>query len=399
MKRSLEHREGPSAKRPARHPKVVREKVKLESRRLIIVFDQDAKSEVLAKQCLRSVNDEHAKFPLVRRNKKIQKVMEMSNRETKTQIKAHAVTSKRGDLSEVDCIYGQNMVEVFQHPDYFDFHSVRKFLPLDVWNVTRPHSKSIIAETDFSKEESQEIIPELECDVGVLKRSVQQILAKKTHDVIAINTHPGHHAGPKRLNNYCALNNNAILAAMMKNKKANIKLGVIDIDVHPGDGTHQFIKRYRHLVNRYVSIHCSSKFLNMNSDLGFNGAALKLNKKGKVAPERFTVKIKEVLESWNQARLDIIIVSLGFDTLKADTIAGPEVGFHMLPVHFHEVGDTFGQRPEQILFVQEGGYHVNETAAAFDNLINGFREGRKSYEHMQRQPALQRLSASNAGLR
>jgi acetoin utilization deacetylase AcuC-like enzyme len=214
----------------------------------------------------------------------------------------------------------------------------------------------------------------LERDLGVLKTSVEQLLAKKVHDVIAVNTHPGHHAGPNRAMNYCTLNNIAIAAGLLKEARPSLKLGVLDLDVHPGDGTQEFVKQHQHLIDKYVSIHCTTKFMHMNSSLGSNGRGLRLDKEFKVVPERFIAKIADVLTSWNQERLDVIIVAMGFDTLKRDPLA--KVGFQMLPVHFRAIGHMFSQRPEQIFVVQEGGYNLNETARAFDYLIKGFKRGR-----------------------
>merc|ERR1712032_343715 len=178
----------------------------------------------------------------------------------------------------------------------------------------------------------------------------------------AINTHPGHHAGPARIAGFCMINNAALAAKLMKNAQPRRKLGVIDIDVHPGDGTQQFVKRHRDMLDKYVSIHSSAKFWNVGADLGRNGIALKLDNKRQVSAHRLVNKIDEVLTSWDRARLDVIIVSLGFDTLKLDRTA--QCGFQMLPAHFHQVGHIFAKREEQIFFVQEGGYNLSETADA-----------------------------------
>jgi len=246
--------------------------------------------------------------------------------------------------------------------------------------VMEAESGSVVMQCDFQKKELVAMIADLKGDAGVLKRSVEQLLSKKTHDVIAVNTHPGHHAGPQRISNYCALNNVAIAAQLIKTKAPNRKVGVIDIDVHAGDGTHEFIKQSPQLVDKFVSIHSPVRFFNMNSDLGKSGSSLKLNNQRQVGPERYLANLKEVLDGFNRKHLDIIIVSLGFDTLKNDPEASI-LGYQMLPVHFKEVGHIFAQRPEQIFFIQEGGYNLNETAKAFDYLMKGFRRGRKSLQN------------------
>jgi len=374
----MKRRKMTSTKRPPNSPKGTAAKVKPESRKLIVVFDKDAKSEVLAKRHLKKVDVTSWIFHFVRRNKKIEKIVNMVRKGTKAEMKAQVVTSRKGSLAELDCVYRKPVIEVFQHPECFDF-TKWNWKWQDFWNITKANSKAVIMESNFDKKEMQMIIPELESDIGVLKRSVEQLLAKKTHNVIAVNTHPGHHASPKRAVNYCALNNNVIAARLIKKSNPNLKVGVIDIDVHPGDGTHLFVKQHRHLVDKFVSIHTTEKFWRsrMHSDLGANGVALRKDKKHKVTSQRFIRKIKQVLDTWNQDHLDVIIVSMGFDTLKCDPLAG-DLGFQMLPVDFRAVGNVLSERPEQLLFIQEGGYDVNETATAFEYLVKGFREDRKS---------------------
>jgi acetoin utilization deacetylase AcuC-like enzyme len=230
-------------------------------------------------------------------------------------------------------------------------------------------------QTDYSEDELAALIEDVEYDVGVVKESVRRILDRKDHDVMAINTHPGHHASPQRVAGMCIVNNVALAVKLIKLEAPHLKLGVIDIDVHPGDGTKKFLDRHVGLVERYISIHSAAMFWNMCCDLGASGIALRLDSKRQVSAKRLISKIKNALTTWNQAHLDIVVVALGFDTLKNDRSV--QLGFQMLPVHFQEVGHVFAKRPEQILFLQEGGYNLDETADAFDRVVKGFREGRR----------------------
>lgn len=347
---------------------------KVSKRQLIVVCDKRAKIEVQSRQQVKKVALTNNAFPTVRRNKKILKVLQMLKAETKSNKKMQVVTSRKKGLSEIESLYGQDVAQVFKHPEHFEFNPEKD--KRGIWIVTKEPSSSVIMQTDLTQDDFKVLRDPLERDLGVLKTSVEQLVSKKVHDVIAVNTHPGHHAGPNRAINYCILNNIAIAARLLKEAKPSVRIGVLDLDVHPGDGTHEFVMQNRHLINKYVSIHCTAKFLNMNSSLGSNGVGMRMNKEFKVVPERFIAKIADVLTTWNRERLDVIIVAMGFDTLKRDPLA--KVGFQMLPVHFREIGHIFAQRPEQLFFVQEGGYNLNETARAFDYLIRGFKKGRMS---------------------
>lgn len=348
-----------------------------EPRKLIVVCDKRAKLEVQSRQQVKRVSLYHIRkeegcvFPVVRRNKKILKVLQLLKAGCESNKTIHVVTSKKKGLSEIEGLYGYDFVQVLKHPEKFDFH--RGAPKSGLWSVTKEKSSSVIMETDWNQTDILYLRDPLERDIGVLKTSAEQLLASRVRDVVAVNTHPGHHAGPKRAMNYCTLNNIAIAAKLLKEAKPNLRIGVLDLDVHPGDGTQEFVEQHQHLIRKYVSIHCTTKFMNMNSSLGSNGAGLRLDDGGKVIPERFIAKIAEVLTAWNRERLHVIIVAMGFDTLKRDPF---KVGFQMLPVHFRDIGHMLAQRQEQLFFVQEGGYNLNETASAFDYLIKGFKRGR-----------------------
>jgi acetoin utilization deacetylase AcuC-like enzyme len=345
-------------------------------RQLIVVCDKKAKFEVQARQQVKKVPLTHLRegsyaFPTVRRNKKILKVMQMLKDGSKSNKTIHVVTSQKKGLSEIESLYGHDVVQVLKNPGKFDFH--REKDSKELWNITKKKSSSVIMQADWDQIDFHFLRDPLERDLGVLKTSVEKLLANRAHDVVAVNTHPGHHAGPKRAMNYCTLNNIAIAAQLLKEARPSLQLGVLDLDVHPGDGTQEFVEQHRHLIKKYVSIHCTTKFMNMNSSLGSNGAGLRLDKECKVVPERFIAKIAEVLTAWNRERLDVIIVAMGFDTLKRDPF---KVGFQMLPVHFRDIGYMLAQQRQQLFFVQEGGYNLNETARAFDYLIKGLQRGR-----------------------
>lgn len=317
---------------------------------------------------------------MVRRNKKIQRINQMEKSETDKQVRAQVMTSKKGTFSVAEGVYDKPMLAALRQPEAFVFKRDRETWEYNrtwVWNVMEANSGRVVMKSDFCKKDLGFMVADLKGDVGVLRNSVSQLLAKKTNDVVALNTHPGHHAGPNRISNYCCLNYVAIAATMIKRKAPHLRVGVIDIDVHAGDGTYQFLKENPKLVHKYVSIHTPVMFLNMNSDLVESGVCLKKNRRSEVSSQRYIAKIKEVLDSWNKERLDIIMVSTGFDTLQKDPEAGELLGYQMLPVHFREVGEIFAHRKEQMFFIQEGGYNLNETAKAFEYLVKGFRKGRK----------------------
>jgi len=374
MKRKREHSITPLA----RCHTVAGEGLKSKSHKLIVVFDEAAKTQVEEERFLRKVNCESWDFPKVRRNKKIQKVMQMERADTRTEIPVQLVTTSKQTLSKLDCVYDKSIVKVLQHPQKYLF-TKGDWKHQEYWHIRGSQSNPILMESDFMQDEMSETLPEFESDIGVLMESVRQLMTKKSNDVMAINTHPGHHAAPRRATNYCAFNNAILAVGLMKKKDPNLKVGVIDIDIHPGDGTLRFVKQNRHLLDQFVSIHCGYNFWRsrMGHDFGNHGIKLKCTK-GQVTSLRFQKTIKKVLKAWSTSKLDVIVVGLGFDTLKKDPLGGNSLGFQVLPADFYNVGHTFAQRPEQLFFIQEGGYDVTGSAIAFEYLVRGFRQGRKA---------------------
>jgi len=352
--------------------------IKSKSHKLIVVFDEAAKTQVQEERFLRKVNCENWDFPKVRRNKKIQKVMQMKRADTRTEIPVQLVTTSKQTLSKLDCVYDKSIVKVLQNPQKYEFTKA-DWMHQDYYFIRGSQSNPILMESDFMQDEMSETQEELQSDVGVLNESVRRLMSKKANDVIAINTHPGHHAAPRRATNYCAFNNAVFAAGLLKKKDPHLKVGVIDIDVHPGDGTLRFVKQNRHLLDKFVSIHCGYCFWRsrMGQDFGNHGIKLK-STDGQVTSLRFQKTIKRVLKAWSTSKLDVIIVSLGFDTLKNDPLGGSELGFQVLPADFNNVGHIFAQCPEQLFFIQEGGYDVTGAANAFEHLVTGFRQGRKT---------------------
>eukprot|EP00930_Biecheleria_cincta_P026680 TRINITY_DN18768_c0_g1_i1.p1 TRINITY_DN18768_c0_g1~~TRINITY_DN18768_c0_g1_i1.p1 ORF type:complete len:323 (-),score=52.41 TRINITY_DN18768_c0_g1_i1:338-1306(-) len=291
----------PTARRATLAAKIKLKESKRDCRRLIVVVNRKAKNEVKSGQHLKEVPVRTAsrkklmEFPVVRRNRKIQKVMHMAKACSGTSIAMQVLSAAAGSLSDAACIYDKRVVGVLQHPQSFSYRRAKDVDGVTAWNVMHHASESVVMQTDFSKDELVASHVDMENDIGVLTTSISQLLAKRSHDVIAVNTHPGHHAGPSRVAGFCLLNHIALAASLIKKAKPSWKLGVIDIDVHPGDGTQQFVELYPRMIDKYVSIHSSAQFRNMGADLGANGIALKLDNKRRCrfGSERHCIEIRQ----------------------------------------------------------------------------------------------------------
>lgn len=353
-------------------------------RDLVSVIDRLHKSEVDKNLHCRKVNDENGQFNDVRRNKKIQKIVG-SKEPIKTIISAKQPLNVIPQRFHGKGIYHKNVIGVFNNPEDFKFVKINEedFR----WDVHPKRVESepanVILTTDYSQADLIEMKGDLERDMGVLKASVDYLTSNSHADLLPITTHPGHHAGPNQIANYCIINNGIVTAAMIKQHKPKQKIGILDLDAHPGDGTKQLVEKNDDLIDRYVSLHTDEEFSNMETFRNESKAIIfprseKLKgRKRNVTWGQYASKLQGCLENLSESKLHVLIVCIGFDTLKEDPIAGLEIGFQLLPIHFRKIGAMLAQQNSQIVFIQEGGYDTNLTADAFENLIKGFRVGRK----------------------
>jgi len=346
---------------------------------LAVVYASKSKSEVDAKKHTKGLKDPDTdEFPLVRRNRKIQVVKRVNKAETDKLIAVKVVFSKRASLSEAKCVYAPQVIEALQQPKKFVFKDLVVTHLGDkttLQSIHKSKSSPEIMDVDVELNDLVKLRPELEFDMGVIKESVKQL---ENHDVIAINTHPGHHARPTRPCNFCIINNNAVAAALIKQRHPHVKVGVLDLDAHPGDGTQAFFELHKGLF-QYRSIHTSVSYTLMDPVHRPNGHALN---PPKIPPKRWIHSVDAALKELN---VDIVIVALGYDTMKGD-LKTKCTGFQNRPEHYYEVGKIFGNRPERFLILQEGGYDLRDTSQCFSLVMKGFRESRKSQMSAELKP-------------
>jgi len=122
-------------------------------------------------------------------------------------------------------------------------------------DVEKHSDLPVILTTDYSQDELIEMKSDLERDMGVLKFTVDYLTVHPKADMLPVTTFPGHHAGPNQVANYCIINNGIVTAAMIKQHKPKQKIGILDLDAHPGDGTKQLVEKNEDLIDRYVSLH------------------------------------------------------------------------------------------------------------------------------------------------
>jgi acetoin utilization deacetylase AcuC-like enzyme len=199
-----------------------------------------------------------------------------------------------------------------------------------------------------------------------------QHLYEKKEPILSLARPPGHHSAQDYYGGFCYFNNIAISAEwLLKNTKAK-KVGIVDMDVHHGNGTSD-VFRYRDDV-LYISTHQWGIFPGTGRAQDFG------NKKGqgynvniplrgymgnKTYEEALNTIIDPILE---QFKPDVILVSYGLDGHQADPLGGLDLTTDYiagLMKKLYKISET--QCEGRFGMYLEGGYNLSaiaETVAA-----------------------------------
>lgn len=202
-------------------------------------------------------------------------------------------------------------------------------------------------------------------------------LAEGESTAYALCRPPGHHAGRAVFGGYCFLSN-AALAAQYLRDHGHQRVAVLDVDAHHGNGTQEIFWERADVL--FVSIH-GTPDTEYPYFLGF------ADERGAAAGEGYTRNFPMPRETaWSDygptldAALgvvagfgpDALVVSLGVDTFAGDPISP----FALAREDFPVLGRRIASLRLPTVFVQEGGYAVEDIGANVVGVLSGFEEAR-----------------------
>ena len=187
---------------------------------------------------------------------------------------------------------------------------------------------------------------------------------------------PGHHAGAGFMGGYCYINNIAVAAQWFLDQGAK-RVSILDVDYHHGNGTQEMF--YGRADVQVINLHADPMqeypyFLGHADETGTGaGEGYNLN---------YPMPFGTTWELWNEAledgieklstyAPDVVLVSLGVDTFEKDPISR----FKLRSEHYPLIGARIAKLNLPTLFVQEGGYAVEEIGINAVGVLTGF-EGR-----------------------
>ena len=213
---------------------------------------------------------------------------------------------------------------------------------------------------------------------GGLIRAVEAVMAGEVSSAFALVRPPGHHATSRQAMGFCLFNNIAIAARYALAEYNLERILIIDFDVHHGNGTQEAF--YDNPRVMYISTHQYPHYPGTGSieETG-SGAAKGTNiniplPAGCGDAEYLKVFEQIIVPAGRRFNPQLILVSAGYDTHRADPLAMMEVttgGFAKMTGTIKGLADELcGGR---LALTLEGGYDLNTLAvsvkATFDALL------------------------------
>lgn len=187
---------------------------------------------------------------------------------------------------------------------------------------------------------------------------VDRVLAHQPAFVLA--RPPGHHATRDTAMGFCLFSNAAIAAEYALTKSEIDRVGILDWDVHHGNGTEAIIQDNSQIA--YCSLHQHPCYPGTGESKGVKGIHqnilnLPLNAGSTFADYQQALE-QNVIPFFTDWQPDILIVSAGYDANAEDPLAG----IFLQPQDYSLLTKYVLEITDYPLFGLEGGYHLEALA-------------------------------------
>jgi acetoin utilization deacetylase AcuC-like enzyme len=218
--------------------------------------------------------------------------------------------------------------------------------------------------------------------VGGILEAVRQVMAGEIDNTFCAVRPPGHHAEHARGMGFCYFNNVAIAARYLQMEWGIERVGIVDFDVHHGNGTQQIFE-YDPTVF-YYSIHEHPSFaypgtgrefeVGMDKGYGFTKNSPVLPGRGD--EEYHRLMEKDLIPNFEKFLPQVIVVSAGFDAHEDDDMSHMRLtteGFSWIMKKVTALAENIAGG--RLISVLEGGYSLKRLSELARNhvqiLLNG----------------------------
>lgn len=191
---------------------------------------------------------------------------------------------------------------------------------------------------------------------------------------LALVRPPGHHTTADRAMGFCLFNNVAVAVRKLLAEHPSLRIAILDIDVHHGNGTEELLAQESRVL--YASLHEWPLFpgtggptTTVHSVPGFATCIDVPLPQGTTGSQWEPAFEKTVIPEVHTFAPDLIVVSMGFDTLANDPLAD----FRLVPQDFQHITATVAQlaatTTHGTAWVLEGGYALPDCVDALRTVV------------------------------
>jgi len=218
--------------------------------------------------------------------------------------------------------------------------------------------------------------------VGGILKTIDRIMQGKLDNAFCAVRPPGHHAESSSAMGFCYFNNVAVAARYLQGKWEIGNVGIIDFDVHHGNGTQHIFEQDPTVF--YYSIHQHPSFAYPGTGREFEygaGPGHGYTKNNPVLPGRGDEEYKKLITEnlmvdFDRFRPEVILVSAGFDAHADDDMSDMNLTtqwYSWIMKKIMELADRFADG--RLISVLEGGYSLKRLPELAKNhiemLLNG----------------------------
>jgi acetoin utilization deacetylase AcuC-like enzyme len=212
--------------------------------------------------------------------------------------------------------------------------------------------------------------------VGGVLNAIDAVIKGEVDNAFCAVRPPGHHAEVDRAMGFCYFNNVAIGARYLQQQHGVGRVGIIDFDVHHGNGTQHIFDRDPSVF--YYSIHEHPSFAYPGTGREFEtgiGEGEGFTTNSPVLPGRGDDDYKrlimqDLVPAFKKFNPEFILLSAGFDAHESDMMSGTNLtteGYDFISeVLINLVNRCSGGR---VVSVLEGGYNLDVMPMLVENHI------------------------------
>jgi len=206
--------------------------------------------------------------------------------------------------------------------------------------------------------------------------AVDSILGGMTDNAYILCRPPGHHAERDRALGFCFVNNIAIAAQHLIQRRHLDRVIIVDYDGHHGNGTQRAFYDTDKVL--YVSLHQDGRTLFPGSgfpeEIGTGkgkGYTVNLSMYPGAGDRSYDVAFTRIVEPLAEAyKPQFVLVSVGYDCHFQDPLTSlglTNSGISMMNTRLHKMANQYTQG--RLAFFLEGGYNLDVVGSGSQNLI------------------------------